>query len=307
MKMIRQIRTYYLLFVVILIGTGIHAQNNVSNQTKDQQAIKAMREGNNAYKKSGYADAEFKYRISATLADKNTDNAYNLGNAMLEQKRYKEAVAQYQKTLNTTKDEQLQAQAYYNMGNAFMGLKDYQNAVNHYKESLKRNPDDEQARYNYALAKKFLKENPPQQNQDQNQDEQEQDKEQQKEDQQDKQDQDKEQDKQDEQNKEDNKDDKKDQQDQDNEDQQNQDQDQQPDQNKDQQDQNKDQNPSDKNDKQPSSGDNQQKQPQPTQGKMSRQQMNQLLEALNNEEKKTQEKVNAQKGKARVIKKEKDW
>ena len=49
----------------------------------------------------------------------------------------------------------------------------------------------------------------------------------------------------------------------------------------------------------------QQKQPQP--GKLSPQQMQQLLEAMNNEEKKTQEKMNAKKEKGKKVKQEKDW
>ncbi len=49
----------------------------------------------------------------------------------------------------------------------------------------------------------------------------------------------------------------------------------------------------------------QQKKPQP--GQLSPQQMEQLLEAMNNEEKKTQEKMNARKEKGRKVKQEKDW
>lgn len=49
----------------------------------------------------------------------------------------------------------------------------------------------------------------------------------------------------------------------------------------------------------------QQKKPQP--GQLSPQQMEQLLEAMNNEEKKTQEKINARKEKGRKVKQEKDW
>ena len=45
--------------------------------------------------------------------------------------------------------------------------------------------------------------------------------------------------------------------------------------------------------------------PQP--GKLSPQQMKQLLEAMNNEEKKTQDKMNAKKERGKKIKQEKDW
>ena len=45
----------------------------------------------------------------------------------------------------------------------------------------------------------------------------------------------------------------------------------------------------------------------PKQGKMSPQQIKQLLESLNNEEKKTQKKMNAKKAKGKKVKREKDW
>ena len=37
--------------------------------------------------------------------------------------------------------------------------KDYSNAVEAYKNALRNNPTDEETRYNFALAKKMLKDN----------------------------------------------------------------------------------------------------------------------------------------------------
>ena len=47
--------------------------------------------------------------------------------------------------------------------------------------------------------------------------------------------------------------------------------------------------------------------PKPQPGKMTPQQVKQLLESLNNEEKKTQKKMNAKKAKGKKVKQEKDW
>ena len=52
---------------------------------------------------------------------------------------------------------------------------------------------------------------------------------------------------------------------------------------------------------------NQKEKPKPQQGKISPEQIKQLLESLQNEEKKTQQKMNAQKAKGEKLKKEKDW
>src|SRR5690606_17702423 len=117
-----------------------------------------------------------------------------------------------------------------------------------YKNALINNPADEQTRYNYALAKKMLKENPPpNDNQDKNQD-QGGDKDQENKD--DSQPKDKDQGKNNE------------------------------------QDQKNEPDPKDpKDEKQPS------QQPQPRAGGISKERMENLLEAVNNEEKKVQDKV----------------
>ncbi|MBT8318612.1 MAG: hypothetical protein KJP01_00600, partial [Gramella sp.] len=60
--------------------------------------------------------------------------------------------------------------------------------------------------------------------------------------------------------------------------------------------------------KDPKEGDKEKQQQQrPTQGQLSPQQIQSLLEAMNNEEKKVQDKINAQKAKGMKVKTEKDW
>jgi hypothetical protein len=143
--------------------------------------------------------------------------------------------------------------------------KDYSNAVEAYKNALRNNPEDEQTRYNYALAKKMLKENPPKKNDDKGKD-----KKNQKEDEKKKDDKDKGKDK----------DKEKEQKDKDNKD--------------------------GKNDKKDNKDQNQGK-PQPQPGGVSKERVQNLLDAVNNEEKKIQDKVNKQKIQANPKKAEKDW
>ncbi|NNL32894.1 MAG: aerotolerance regulator BatC, partial [Flavobacteriaceae bacterium] len=54
-------------------------------------------------------------------------------------------------------------------------------------------------------------------------------------------------------------------------------------------------------------GDEKKKQQQPQPGKLSPQQVKNLLEAMNNQEKKVQEKINAKKTKGTRVETEKDW
>jgi Ca-activated chloride channel family protein len=264
----------YILRILLGLMTliGIHpvlAQKTKEVKPATQRLANAeMREGNKQYNDAKYADAEVSYKKSMATVPGDEKNAFNLGNAMMQQKRYKEAYKQFEDLSKNTLDKQLKAQSFHNMGNAQMGLKDYQKAIDSYKNSLRINPDDEETRYNLALAQKFLKENPPQNNP----------------------------------NKQQNKDDQKDQDQKDQDDQKNQQEKPKPDEG------NKD---SKKDQDQPKQDDPKEEEskgkPKPQPGKMSEQQMKQLLEAMNNEERKTQDKVKAQQVKGQPQPKEKDW
>ena len=146
-----------------------------------------------------------------------------------------------------------------------MNEKDYSGAVEAYKNALRNNPNDDKTRYNYALAKKMLKENPPKDGGGK--------------------DKDKDKDKK--------KDDKKDK--------EKQDQKDKPKDDKGDKDKPKDGDKDKKED--PNKGENPQKQPTGA----NKQRLESLLDAMNNEEKKVQEKVNLQKVKANPNKPEKDW
>ncbi|WP_317044687.1 tetratricopeptide repeat protein [Flavobacterium cyanobacteriorum] len=196
--------------------------------------------------------------------------SYNLGNAIYRQNYAGEALYAYSKAITNAKSKTEKHMAYHNLGNTYMKEKKYQAAVEAYKNALRNNPYDEETRYNYALAKKMLKDNPPPpEKQDKNKDKQK-------------------------------------------------DKNQQPNEPKDQQ--NKDSgkdNEKDKNnkgdqkdkgqdekEKQDKSGGNQEQQ---GQASPSKQRMENLLDAMDNEEKKVQDKVNASKAKSRPVRQEKDW
>lgn len=224
-----------LLYSFLLVSFAIQAQE------KDKDLPK----GNDSFADKKYADAEAEYRISESKTPKKSIASYNLGNAIYRQNQIGEAKYHYATALKNAKTRPEKHQAFHNMGNTFMKDKDYSNAVEAYKNALRNNPADEETRYNYALAKKMLKENPPKKD--------------------DKKDKDKNKDK---------KEDKKD-----------------GDKNKDNQD-NKDKNQG-------------KSHPQP--GEISKQRLENLLDAVNNEEKKVQDKVNKQKVQANPKKAEKDW
>lgn len=246
------------LYSFLLLSAAFQAQEKDTDLPK----------GNDLFAEKKYADAEADYRVSESKNPKKAIASYNLGNAIYRQNQAAEAKYHYAKALKTAKTRTEKHQASHNLGNTFMKAKDYANAVEAYKNALRNNPADEETRYNYALAKEYLKNNPPKKDGDKNQDK--------KDDKKDKnQDKDKDKDK---------KDDKKDGKDED----------------KDKKEGDKDKDKKD--DKNQKDG-----KPKPQPGGMGKQRVENLLDAVNNEEKKVQDKVNKQKVQVNPKKAEKDW
>jgi tetratricopeptide (TPR) repeat protein len=255
---------------VLIVGCMIVALMGFAQTSETKVEDNLIFDGNELHKLEIYAQAEKKYRKALARAPKNTIAQHNLGNTLFDESYYGEAFNAYKSAMMSAQSKEEKHSALHNMGNVFMNQKDYAKAVETYKEALRNNPKDDQTRYNYALAKELLE------NENQNQDQQNQDQQNQDQQNQDNKDSDEQSPK----------DDSKD----------NKNQDQEGD-NKDQQDQ------SDKEE----DSQNQQQDPKTQPTKLSPQQIKNLLEAMNNEEKKVQDKVNAKKAKPVKPKSKKDW
>ena len=266
-----------------------------------QQERKFIREGNELFEKQDFEKAEVEYRKAADKKANSFEAAFNMADALYKQKKYDEALEQFSALAKQETDKERLGEIYHNIGNTLLAMEKTDESIEAYKNSLRNRPASEQTKYNLEFARH--KQQQDQQNQDQNRD---QKKDQNKDQNKDNQDQNKDQNQ-------DQQDQNKDQQDQ-NKDRQDQNKDQQ---NKDQQDQNKDQQNKDRQDqnkdqqnKNDQNKDQQQQHPQQQQGKISKEDAERLLEALQNDEKNVQEKVQKQKAqeqKAKKMKIEKDW
>ena len=245
---------------------------------------KEVRKGNRLFKDENYKEAEVEYRKALIKDSLSIAGNYNLANTLMLQDDAANAELIYAKVGDTISKMPQQVDwkkgavkvakndvapgYYHNLGNSLLAQKRYGEAVDAYKNALRRNPSDAQTRENYIYAKKKMED---QQNQDQQQ--------QQNQDQQNQQDQQQQQD-------------------------QNQNQDQNKDQNKDQNQDNKDNkdNPDKKDQPQ-----DQQQQPQ-NEPKITPQAAEQMLQAMQEKENQTQEKVKEEKAKLLKSKqKEKNW
>ena len=259
-----------------------------------------VRKGNRLFAKERYEHSSNAYREALMHDSTSFEARYDLANALIRMamadttayanpegsaaKMSSGNLQQAEALLQAAAADSLQtaqnrAEAYYNLGNAQFIQQKLQDALQSYRRSLVLNPNDMEAKYNYALTKKLLEQNQQNDQNQQNQDNQN---------------------------------------NQNNQDNQNQNQPQnQPqggDDNQDKNDQNNDnQNQNQNKDNQQGGGDqNEDKKEQPQQPKqppksgMSEEQQQQLLNAIQAQEDKTQDKLD-EKAKGVIIKGKKNW
>lgn len=272
---------------VILLAALLAAVSSLGQQMPERREV---RKGNRLYNKGEYQQSIERYGRALMLDPASFEATYNLGNALSKAEMYDKAEQmQNRAAADTLRSDTERAEAYYNLGNTQFRQKKYREALESYKRSLLLNPDDREAKYNYAYTKHLLddeQKNGGGGGGDQNQ----QNKDQQGQNNQNQQGQDQ-------QGQDQNKDQNKDQQDQ-NKDQQ--------DQNKDQQDQNQDQ--QDQGQGQPDGKDGEQGEGegQPRPEDISPQEQEQMLDAIQAQEDRTQEKLK-EKRRAMVVRSGKNW
>ena len=278
---LKLLRTFFLvgaglLFFNISFGQSVQEENKkIIRKTE-----KILREAEKELSENDFASAEASYRRAVSKNPESVIARYNMANMYYGKEKPAQAASRYNQADKFSETKEEKHKIFHNMGNSFMEQKNYAGAVEAYKNALRNIPSDEETRYNLALAKKMLEKEEQDgggedDKEDQDQDDQNKDK---------KGDQgEKDQDKKDGEDKEDKGGDQKE------------DSNQEPE---------KPDDKGDPKDQKEQEGD-QEQQPQP--GQLSPQQIKNLLEAMNNEEKKVQDKINAQKAKGAKTRTEKDW
>ena len=141
--------------VMLLVAVGMQAQS-------DRQMI---RQGNKQYRKGNVAEAEVSYRKAVERNERNPQANYNLGNALMGQRKDSLAITQLEKAAKLETNPLRRAQAYHNMGVICQQHRMFGEAIEAYKEALRNNPTDNETRYNLELCKRQQQD----QQQDQNQ------------------------------------------------------------------------------------------------------------------------------------------
>ena len=242
---------------------------SISVAMSAQTDRKEVRSGNRQFRRENYKEAEISYRKALVKDSLSFAANYNLANVLYRGEHYDEAGKILETVREAAPASEYGADYFFNAGDIALAKKDYAAAVDAFKQSLLLNPGDLQAKENYIYARKMLENR--QQNGGGQDNQQNQD----------------------------------DQQNQDNQDnRQNQDQQNNQD-NQDNQDNQQNDRQQDQDNQNQQDGRNGQ-QPQPV--KISPQQAQQMLKAMQAKEKETQDKVNREKAEAlKSRQKEKNW
>ena len=123
-----------------------------------------IRQGNRAFKTQKWAAAETQYRKAISKNQKNPQAIYNLGCALLMQQKDSLAMVQFGNAAQLEPNLFRRSKSYHNMGVVMQNHREYAQAIEYYKMALRCNPQDNETRYNLALCKKLLKNNPQNQN-----------------------------------------------------------------------------------------------------------------------------------------------
>ena len=145
---------YKLLYIILFLFTAAGAQ---AQQLPERSLV---RKGNRQYNKGNYEQSIGRYEQALQAAPGQFEAIYNLGNALYKAERFDRAEQTMQQAAaDSLRANTERAEAFYNLGNAQFKQQKYQEALESYKQSLRLNPSDMEAKYNYAYTKRLLDQN----------------------------------------------------------------------------------------------------------------------------------------------------
>ena len=191
---------YVIVIILIALTPCVYALSLVDPLSRYNN------EGNELYSQGKYDEALQAYKNAQVENPKEANISYNIGNVFASQDKSDAAIKEYEKVIGNPDAQSLEARTYFNRGNAYYGIgldaeqnQDIENAIKHlqasadsYLQSIRLNPNDEDAKFNYELAKKKLEMLQQQQQQEEEQQQQQNNEQEKNEQQEQKQDEDKE-------------------------------------------------------------------------------------------------------------------
>lgn len=128
-----------------------------------------VRKGNRQFGNKLYDKSIESYTRATEAAPTSFEAAFNLANAQLRAERYDAAEKGLARlAADSTLCAADRADAAYNLGNAQFAQKKLKEALGSYRQAMRLNPDDKEAKFNYAYTKRLLEQQEQNQNKDDN-------------------------------------------------------------------------------------------------------------------------------------------
>ncbi|MBO7199599.1 MAG: tetratricopeptide repeat protein [Alistipes sp.] len=173
--------SHYIYVALCMMLLGVVLPDSVMAQYYPER--KMVREGNELFKNRNYRRSLNSYNNALDHDSLNYEALYNRANAYYQATAnkaegddtydFKTSNAYYEQIVaDTLLSDKQRAELYRNLGESLFTQQEYEAALNSFRESLRLNPDDKEVKYNYVLTKRIVdqKRAAENQNQDQNQD-----------------------------------------------------------------------------------------------------------------------------------------
>lgn len=161
----RAIVKYVAVVLLLLCGGEAMAQ-----QMKERGLV---RKGNEQYYDGDYQSGIKSYREALKHDSTSFEAKYDLASALYRDEQYAKADSILTSIVDDSRrSEKERGEVAYNLGNVQFAQKKYKEALSSYRKAMRCNPDDEDAKFNYAFTKRLIQkqeQQQQQQNQDQNQ------------------------------------------------------------------------------------------------------------------------------------------
>ena len=172
----RHLKYIYMALGLVLLGVAL-PESAVAQYFPER---KLVRDGNDQFKARNYNNALKKYDEAHLKDSTKYETLYNRANGYYHKKAntpndaeltYETSNALYEKiAADTLLTDVQRAEVYRNLGESLFAQQEYEAALNTFRESLRLNPADKETKYNYVLTKRIVDQKRAMQQQQQNQD-----------------------------------------------------------------------------------------------------------------------------------------
>ena len=172
----RHLKYIYMALGLVLLGVAL-PESAVAQYFPER---KLVRDGNDQFKTRNYNNALKKYDEAYLKDSTKYETLYNRANGYYHKKAntpndaeltYETSNALYEKiAADTLLTDMQRAEVYRNLGESLFAQQEYEAALNTFRESLRLNPADKETKYNYVLTKRIVDQKRAVQQQNQNQD-----------------------------------------------------------------------------------------------------------------------------------------